>query len=145
MAQPGLEELQDSIVDVLSEESAVAAAYLYGSTRRESTTPQSDVDLALVLDNRLDAHERGTVLRRVTMLLSRACPGSTFDARCLDELPAAIAGRVVTEGLRVFERDPVRRVAAEVRARMLYHDFLPFERLGESEGFEGLRRQLGVG
>lgn len=145
MMERALQEVQSRIAGVLSEESAVAAAYMYGSARRETTTPQSDVDLALVLDNELDAHEHGTVLRRVTMLLGRACPGSTFDVRCLDELPAAIAGRVVTEGLRVFERDPARRVAAEVRARMLYHDFLPFERLGDSEGFEGLRRQLGVG
>lgn len=145
MTEYELQDLQSRIVEVLSQVSAVAAAYLYGSARRETATPLSDVDLALVLDRELDVRARGSVLRRVTMLVGRACPGSTVDVRCLEELPAAIGGRVVTEGLRIFERNPARRVAAEVRARMLYHDFLPFERLGDSEGLEGMRRQFDVG
>ena len=58
---------------------------------------------------------------------------------------AAVAGRVVTEGTLVFELDPILRVTAEVRARMLYHDFLPFETVGDSAGLGGLRRRLGLG
>lgn len=139
------EELLDRIVETLGEESAIAAAYLFGSVGRGTATNLSDVDLAIVLEPGLDLHQRGSLLRHVTMLMGRACPGRAFDIRCLDELPAAVAGRVVTEGMLVFERDPALRVAAEVRARMLYHDFLPFELLGDSAGLGGLRRRLGLG
>ena len=145
MEEASLEGLRGQIVESLSKESTVAAAYLYGSVSRETSTPLSDVDLALVLDRGLDLRQRGTILRRIVMLLGRSCPGLAFDVRCLEELPAAVGGRVVTEGVVVFERDPARRVAAEVRARMLYHDFLPFERFGDSAGLGGLRRRLGLG
>lgn len=139
------DRLSKCIDEVLSGEPVVAAAYLYGSVGRNAATPHSDVDLAVVLDEQLDVHARGEILRRLNMLLRRACPGAEFDVRCLGELPVAVAGRVVTEGTCVFERNAARRVAAEVRARMLYHDFLPFERQGTSEGLAGLRGRLGLG
>jgi predicted nucleotidyltransferase len=139
------EELLDRIVETLGEESAIAAAYLFGSVGRGTATNLSDVDLAIVLEPGLDVHQRGSLLRHVTMLMGHACPGRAFDIRCLDELPAAIAGRVVTEGRLVFERDPALRVAAGVRARMMYHDFLPFELQGDSAGLGGLRGRLGLG
>ncbi len=145
MMEASREELCDRIVESLGKESAIAAAYLYGSVSRGTSTDLSDVDLAVVLESGLDLHQRGSLLRHITMLMGRACPGRTFDIRCLEELPAAVAGRVVTEGILVFERDPALRVAAEVRARMLYHDFLPFELAGDSAGLGGLRRRLGLG
>jgi len=145
MMEASREELRDRIVESLGKESAIAAAYLYGSVSRGTSTDLSDVDLAIVLEPGLDLHQRGSLLRRITMLMGRACPGREFDIRCLEELPAAVAGRVVTEGVLVFERDPALRVAAEVRARMLYHDFLPFELVGDSAGLRGLRRRLGLG
>ncbi len=43
----------------------------------------------------------------------------------------------------MHEKEPVARVRAEVRARMLYHEFLPFEQRGTAEGLAALRRDLG--
>jgi len=140
-----LQQLRSRIVEVLSGEAAVAAAYLYGSVARGVATSQSDVDVAVVLERELDMRARGAALRRLNMLLRRAVQGAEFDVRCLGELPVAVAGRVVTEGTLIFERDPALRVAAEVRARMLYHDFLPFEQRGTAEGLAGLRERLGLG
>lgn len=140
-----IEDLDDEIADVLAQEPGVAAAYVYGSRARATSTPLSDVDIALVAVEQLDSAARGLLLRRATTRLQRRRPGTNFDVRLLDELPAAIAGRVVTEGRRVYENDPVARVRAEVQARMLYHDFLPFERIGTKEGLDGLRRSFDVG
>jgi predicted nucleotidyltransferase len=139
------EELCRAIDEALKQVPDVAAAYLYGSSARGQRTPLSDVDVALVAGSELRDDERGAVLRKALVALARRRRGVTFDVRFLDELPAAIGGRVVGEGALVFERDAARRVRAEVRARMLYHDFLPFEAAGTSEGIAGLRKQMDVG
>ena len=139
------EGLCRDIEEALEQVPDIAAAYLYGSAVRAQRTPLSDVDVALVAGSELRDEARGDLLRAALVALARRRRGVTFDVRFLDELPAAIAGRVVGEGVLVFERDAARRVQAEVRARMLYHDFLPFEAAGTREGIAGLRKQLDVG
>lgn len=145
MSDLDMSDLRRRIDAVLASETAVAAAYLYGSAARSQTTPLSDVDVALVASGSLSDADRGPLLRRLGLELGRALPGSRIDLRWLAELPTAIRGRVVTEGRLVHEKDAAARVAAEVRSRMLYHDFLPFERRGTREGLAGLRRDTGDG
>ena len=79
------------------------------------------------------------------LAIGRLVPGRSIDVRLLDELPTAIRGRAVSEGILVFERDPVARVRAEVAARLAYHDFQYFEREVLRDGLDGLRRRVGVG
>jgi len=139
------EGLSQEIREVLAPDEAVAAAYLYGSTARAATTPLSDVDVALVPVEGLSAGRRGELVRRTIKGLERRLRGSRVEVRLLDELPTSIRGRVVTEGVLVYESDPVARVRAEVHAGMLYHDFLPFELRGTEEGLAGLRRSFRSG
>jgi predicted nucleotidyltransferase len=138
-------DLVKAISEVLRTENGVAAAYLYGSVARSEETALSDTDLALVISPGSDEHERGVIVRRLLVQLARQAPGRSFDVRFLDELPAAIAGRVMNDGELVYERDAAARVRAEVAARMAYHDFLYTERATLREGLEGLRRRLGDG
>jgi len=120
----------------------VAAVYLYGSTARGQATPLSDVDLAVVLMPGVGQEERAGLQRRLLTALGRALSGRRVDVRFLDDLPVAVRGRIVYEGLRVFERDAVVRLRQEVKARLEYHDFLEFERAGLGPGLAGLRRKL---
>ena len=53
---------------------------------------------SFVLREKRPERERGELVRRLLVELGRAMPGATFEIRLLDELPIAIAGRVVTEG-----------------------------------------------
>ena len=117
----------------------VAAAYLFGSTARSQATPLSDVDVAVVVSPSVEPGERGPLQRQLLARLGAELDGREVDVRFLDELPTAIAGRVVSEGVLVLDQLPVERVRAEVKARMLYHDFQPFEEAGVREGLAGLR------
>ena len=132
-------ELIRTISDVLDDRPELAAAYLYGSAAAGRATPLSDIDVAVVVAVDLLEERRAALLRELVTALGRAYPGAVFDVRFLDELPVGVRGRAVTEGRRVLDRDPRRRVEAEVRARMDYHDFLVFEREGTGEGLRGLR------
>jgi predicted nucleotidyltransferase len=128
-----------AISAVLEDRVEVAAAYLYGSAAVGRAGLLSDVDVALVPAGGVSAKDRGPLLRELTVALERAYPRAPFDVRFLDELPVSIRGRAVANSRRVLDRDPSARVAAEVRARMDYHDFLFFEREGTREGLRGLR------
>lgn len=133
------DRLIGAVQEALAEDPHVAAAYLYGSAARGAATPISDVDVAVLPEQGLTDNARGELVRKLITSLERRSPGRRFDVRLLDELPVAIRGRIVTEGVCVYDRNPARRVEAEVKARMEYHDFLPFERLGTREGLRALR------
>jgi uncharacterized protein len=138
------EDFLSAIGTALGSQPGVAAAFVFGSLARGEATGLSDVDIALVLTS-AGQMERAILVRDVALRLGRAVPGRTFDVHVLDELPTAIAGRVVTEGKLVFERDATARVRAVVDARMAYHDFAWMERATLGEGLDGLRRRLGDG
>jgi predicted nucleotidyltransferase len=132
------EDFSSAIGSALRCQPGVAAAFVFGSLARGEGTGLSDVDVALVVTGK-GQMERAIVVRDVALALGRALPGRTFDVHALDELPTAIAGRVVTEGKLVFERDAAARVRAVVDARMAYHDFAWMERATLGEGLAGLR------
>jgi predicted nucleotidyltransferase len=138
-------ELRALIASALGDQERVAAAYVFGSVGRGEASPLSDVDVALVLDQRYGALERAVAVREALVALGRSVPGTEFDVHVLEELPAAIAGRAVTEGELVFERDAAARVRAEVAALMAFHDFAWLEQATLEEGLEGIRRRLGDG
>ena len=142
---PNLASLLEPIAEALETRPEVAAAYVYGSVARDTATPLSDVDVAVLTSPSVESAKRGDLNRKLTTLLERRCPGYRFEVRFFDELPVALRGRVVGEGLRVVDRNSNLRVHAEVRARMDYFDFLVFERAGAQMGLEGLREKLSGG
>lgn len=123
----------------------VIAAYVYGSVARGNATSLSDVDVAVLVSDGLPSEHRAELIRRLITLLERSVPGRRFEVRLFDELPVSIRGRVVSEGVRVVDRNREIRVRAEVRTRMEYFDFLVFERIGAKAGLKGLREVLGSG
>lgn len=138
-------ELLASVREALEDEVGVAAVYVYGSVARGRATPLSDLDVAIVASASVEKGERAGLQRRLLTLLERRIHGCRVDVRFLDELPVAVRGRVVGEGVRVLEKDAVLRVREEVRARMEYHDFAVFERAALGDGLRALRRKAGGG
>lgn len=135
MQQMPLDRIRAAVAEVLEAVPEVAAAYLYGSRARGAELPLSDLDLAFVL--RRDARPNDPLLaeRLAARIATSLGVPVEVDAHVADDLPLPVRGRVVTSGLLVFERDPVRRVDFETSTRRLYFDFLP---LFERDAREGL-------
>lgn len=136
MSEITVDRLRAAAGEVLRDVPEVAAAYAYGSRIRGRALPLSDLDFAVVL---------ATVAHRVDPLLAERISsriatrlGSPveIDAHVADDLPLPVRGRVVTTGVLVYERDPVRRVEFETATRRLYFDFLP---LLERDARDGIR------
>lgn len=114
----------------------LAAAYAYGSRVTGADSAHSDLDLALVLSA---GSKPGPLLAETVAvrLAERLDFGVEVDAHLVDHLPLPVLGRVVTEGVLVFDRDPSRRVEFETATRRLYFDFVPFMERDAREALRG--------
>ena len=118
--------MDEQLRALLMRDPRIAFALLFGSTARGTTTPFSDVDVAIGLQPgaRLDVQDIG----EITVALEQTI-GSTIDLVLLDEAPAALVYRVFRDGRLLFETNRAARVASQSRAVLEYLDFKPFEDL----------------
>jgi predicted nucleotidyltransferase len=122
-----LAQLRQTLPSVLADY-PVDAAYVYGSVARGKVTPFSDVDIALVLSNPLPPYDRLMLEFAIEAAIEDASNLTTVDVRAINEAPLLVRGRVVQEGILLYQRDKARRVAFEVRTRKHYFDFAPVAR-----------------
>lgn len=129
----------DRLRDALERAGRVVFAYVFGSTARGRPTPESDLDVAVWIEDGLDAPD--WAYRSLLPDLMAAARSDAVDLTVLNEAPPALRFTVQHTGEVIFERDaPGRaaRVEFEQRARKDYWDFRP--RLEEYAEF--LRRRL---
>jgi predicted nucleotidyltransferase len=106
----------------------VDAAYVYGSVARGTVTPFSDVDIALLLTQSLSAYDRLQLELTIQGEVEATCGLPPADVRAINQAPLLVQGRIVQEGILLYELDRVRRVAFEVETRKRYFDFVPVAR-----------------
>jgi predicted nucleotidyltransferase len=111
----------------------VDAAYVYGSVARGTATSLSDVDIALLLESSLSPYDRLQLELAVQGDIATAGGVPSADVRSINEAPLMVQGRIVQQGVLVYERDHKHRVRFEVITRKRYFDFAPVaRRLGEA-------------
>ncbi len=103
----------------------VEAAYIYGSVARGTVLPSSDVDVALVLSSALPPYERLKLELAIQAALEDASGFSPVDVRVINEAPLMVRGRIVQEGVLIYEGSRAGRIAFEVATRKRYFDFAP--------------------
>ena len=123
----------------------VEAAYVYGSVARGvMMMPFSDVDVALVLSESLPSYERLVleleIQGAIEAAMGEARP-APVDVRAINEAPLTVRGRIVQEGILVYERDRVHRIAFEVATRKRYLDFAPVARRLRDAFLEHVHRE----
>jgi predicted nucleotidyltransferase len=106
----------------------VLAAYIFGSATSGRTRPDSDIDVAVLIDEkRLRKHPlyyRLDLISDLTTALGRA----DVDVVLMNEAPPDLAQNIITKGQRVFERSRSARVAFQVRTLNLFMDTEPMRR-----------------
>ncbi|GAB4548712.1 MAG: hypothetical protein Kow0063_43630 [Anaerolineae bacterium] len=135
-----LEQLKEVLPSVLAAY-PVEVAYVYGSVARGTVTPFSDVDIALVLSEPLPPYERLKLEMEIEAAIEDASALRDMDVRVIDQAPLLVRGKVVQEGVRLYERDQARRVAFEVETRKRYFDFAPVARRLQAALLEKIQRE----
>lgn len=108
------------IQDVCQDQNAVLAAYIFGSRAKNTAKPKSDADVAVLLDEQsampFDYLEFKVSLERGL--------NADVDLVVLNTAGEAMKHQVRRDGKLVFDQNPRKRKAWEIRSRQLYQDFL---------------------
>lgn len=112
--------LPEQIRDLCQKESAILAAYLFGSAAAGKDKASSDLDLALLL--RQDLADSFPVPAFISAL-DRICR-CPVDVVVLNRAGEVLKHQVRKSGRLIFERDPAKRKAFELAGRKSYEDFL---------------------
>jgi predicted nucleotidyltransferase len=119
---------------LLSRNSRVDCAWLFGSVARGEAGPLSDVDIAVLLTPDVAPEERLKVAIGLVEALERRC--GRVDLVLLDEGSSLLKHRVLLDGILLVERDENRRIKFEARAIQAYLDFLPLSEIYDRELLE---------
>jgi predicted nucleotidyltransferase len=109
---PGdLDRRVDALVRAWAGDPEVAAVYLFGSRASGRGGTRSDVDLAVVLGEGLDADARWR--KRLALLAdaSRRLATDAIDLVVLEDVPASLGHRILKHGRLLSEARPQRRAA----------------------------------
>lgn len=131
----------DALARSWSGDPDLAAIYLFGSRAIGRAGPRSDVDLAVVLREELDAAARW---RKRLNLLSDACQRLGTDAVdlvVLEDAPAPVGHRVLKWGRLLRDLVPQRRVAVAERILRSYLDEAYLRRVLDAGLAERLREK----
>ena len=107
----------------------VRLAYLFGSRATGRARPDSDIDIAVLIDDGVctDARHVNHVLRRVTGHVGGGdVPSDLLDVVLLNEAPVLLRHHVLRDGVLLYERDEGERVRF---AAWTMRDYQDFERL----------------
>lgn len=117
----------------------VQLAYLYGSAAANSTTPLSDIDIALVAGQPLTFAEQLNLELEVQVELRHRAGIRRADVRLINRSPLLLRGQVVCHGILLCSRDEDFRIDFETKTRDEYFDFKPLADAGRDSFFAYIR------
>ena len=115
-------EPQHRIREILERHGDIRLAILFGSLASGRATPESDADLAILADTRLDADFKMTLIGELASAIGR--PIDLVDLRTAGE---PLLGQILKHGVRLFGSDTDY---AELIKRHVFEeaDFMPYRR-----------------
>jgi len=124
-----IRSIQNALTSYFRSRPEVQAGYLFGSIVSGRARPDSDVDIAILVSNRVMRHDpfqyRLDTVTKLMDLLKR----SDVDLVVLNEAPPLLAHRVLARGKLIFERSASARVSFQVRTVNRYLDTEPMRKL----------------
>ncbi len=136
-------ELIYKLQDFLASRQEIVAAYLFGSQAEGVARRNSDIDIAVLVDEQA----RGTFEYRL-MLADEVerLAGTQVDLVLLRESPLLLQFQILKKGKIIFERDADRRASYEMYVLGKYYDYQRFFDFHSKSLKEAIKeRGLGLG
>ncbi|MCR4263664.1 MAG: nucleotidyltransferase domain-containing protein, partial [Candidatus Roizmanbacteria bacterium] len=101
----------------------VIAVYLYGSQAKNSETEESDIDLAILVDEKSKMAEdiQLVVMSELSIILDKK-----VEVQVLNICSTSFSYRVISEGIILVSHNESVRIAFEEEIMKHYFDLLPF-------------------
>lgn len=103
----------------------ILEAYLFGSHARGKARPDSDIDVAVYIDEALADDGNWGYRAELTTDLMAALGTNDVDVVVLNEAPILLYHRILRDGVRLLSRDLRATTARAGRALSYCFDFLP--------------------
>jgi predicted nucleotidyltransferase len=133
-------EVAAKIARYFAADANVLAVYLFGSQAKGKAKAGSDIDLAILLQEKPAFDYRLEAMSKLAPLLQR-----DVDVVVLDQCGLIMQHQVLKYGILLFERDRRKRKAFEILSRKMYLDFLPAHRLYVAKMAERLLQEASHG
>lgn len=117
-------QLRHTLTEALAREPGIVAAWLFGSRARGTARPDSDVDVAVLVDAGTFVAEDAWGLEATLS----AAVGAEVQVVVVNRVGADLFRRVLRDGVLLLDRDPAARIRFEVRKRNEYFDMTPIWR-----------------
>jgi predicted nucleotidyltransferase len=120
-----VETIQNQLGSFMKKEKSIVFSYIFGSVAQGTSNLESDVDLAVYLDEK----KAGDIFKKRLFLIEKiqSILKKSTEVVVLNEIKSTFFKFVIIkEGKMIFERDPGQRVDFELRAMQEYYDFRPF-------------------
>ena len=115
-------QIKEKVAQFCAKEPAVVAAYLFGSYAKDRQKASSDIDIAVLLD---DKHPFA-LLEFISVL--EIATGCSVDTVILNNTGEVLKHQIRRDGILVFERSPMARKRFEIKSRKFFEDFLYLHR-----------------
>ncbi len=130
--------LRDALPSLVVDQ-PVRLVYLFGSATTGLTTPFSDVDVGLVVDEGLEPLGRLRLVLRLQVDLHDCCDIPNAEVRVINDAPLVFRGRVVSDGILLYAREEQDRIEFETVTRLHYFDYLPIHKQLQQAFFDSIR------
>lgn len=119
---------------ILSTNTDVLLAYLFGSQANKTTGPVSDIDIAILFQDSGDTLSPSLELSNE---LGKNFPSHRIDVIALNKAPLELAYAVIAQGICIYQQDNYLRIEYEAQILSRYGDFLCVLRNQRQEILEG--------
>jgi len=122
-----IERLRSNVAPILGPQ-PVYLAYVYGSVAAGCSTPLSDVDVALVVDDGLTPLLQLRLGVRLETEIAERSRVRNVQVRIINDAPLMLRGQVVLNGVLIYSRAEASRIAFETSTRDAHFDYQPTAR-----------------
>ncbi len=123
-----VEKIRTSLANAFGDESEVLLAYLFGSILRDEGKPDSDIDLAFLVEPQAykDDPLKACAPAHLIAAQSALDLDRETDVIILNFSSIEMCYEIISTGVCIYEREPEVRLEYEAKIRGLYYDFRPF-------------------
>ena len=125
MAVSDYSSIKESVLGCVSARRDVLAAYIFGSVATGRRRQNSDVDVAVLLTERLGRKRLFNYRLQLMSDLGASLRRSDVEVVILNQAPPLLAHRVLSKGELVFERSASARIRFQVMTANRYADLVP--------------------
>jgi len=112
----------DEVRGFIRKQECVRVAYLFGSHAKDTAGPLSDLDVAVLLDERLNKQERFDLKLKLINGIAFILKTDNLDIVVMNEAPLLLNYNIIKEGKILDSKDEAERVRFETHILSQYLD-----------------------